>query len=208
MTILAKSSLSCSSAQMPASDAASSGEPTPATEQELAFRSAYGEAMFYAHVIEDLLALHLFECSYFHVNGYPGISRRTIQDMKHEQRIDELLTIYCDQDKRDGSIARFVTALHDLRKIRNHLAHAFIPQVGSDLASEEGVDQILCMLRKVSYWERAWLQTLKQAHETVLRGAITHCLDAVMQREDPPFNATVSRSKIQQHLDALRKQLE
>lgn len=146
------------------------------SEQEHDFQSAYGEAMFYAHLIEDLVALHLYECSYFHVNGYAGISRKTIRDMKHEERIDELLTIYRDQDKKDGAITRLVTALHHLRKIRNYLTHAFIPQVGSDFAAEEGADQILAMLRHVSYWERGWLRTLKNAHEAILNGAVTHCL--------------------------------
>ena len=70
--------------------------------------------MFYAHLIEDLVALHLYECSYFHVNGYVGISQKAIRDMKHEKRIDEFLLIYSDQDKKDGSITRLVTALHRL----------------------------------------------------------------------------------------------
>ena len=63
-------------------------------EQEHPFELAYGEAMFYAHVIEDLVVSHLYECSYFHVNGYEGISAKTIRDMKHEGRIDELLTAF------------------------------------------------------------------------------------------------------------------
>jgi hypothetical protein len=178
------------------------------SKQEQDFQAAYGEALFYAHLIEDLLAMHLYECSYFHVNQYHGLSRKEIRDMKHEKRIDELLKIYREQDEKDSSITRLVTALHHLRKIRNHLSHAFMPQVGSDFHAEEGIDQIVAMLKNICYWERGWLKTLQQAHEGVLKGAIRHCFEAVIEREDPPFDARVSESKIQEHLDALREQMK
>lgn len=174
--------------------------------QENEFTAAYGEAMFYAHLIESLLALHLYECSYFHINGYPGLSRKKIRDLKHEKRIDELLKIYSHQ--KDGSIERLVAALHLLREIRNRMTHAFIPQVGSDMRTEEGVEQILAMLKNVSYWERGWLAALKKAHEAVLRGALTHHFNVALKREDPPFDARVARSEIQQRLGKLRALLK
>ncbi len=177
-----------------------------AEDQNEAFPAAYGEAMFYAHLIEDLVALHIYECGYFHVNGYSGLSPRQIRNVTHEDRINELSKVYRNQS--DGSVERLVSALHLLRKIRNKVTHAFIPQVGSDLAKEEGVDQIMAMLKSISTWERLYLEALRKAHEAVLRGAITHCLDAVMEREDPPFNARVARSEIQEHLDELKSQLK
>lgn len=64
------------------------------------------------------------------------------------------------------------------------------------------------MLKNVPYRERGWLKTLKIAHEAVLRRAVTHSLDPVMKREDPPFDATVSKNGIQEHPDALQKQLK
>ena len=176
------------------------------SEQEKAFSSAYGETMFYAHLIEDLVELHIYECGYFHVNGYPGLSRRQIRDLKHEGRIDELGKIY--QNQNAGEVAQLVSALHLLRKIRNLVAHAFIPQVGSDFTKEEGVDQIVAMLRSISTWERLYLKSLWKAHVAVLHGSIEHCLDAVLQREEPPFDARVARSKIQEHLDELKTHLK
>jgi hypothetical protein len=175
-------------------------------DQEPQFSSAYGEAMFYAHVIEDLLALHVYECGYFHVNDYSGLTRRQIRDLTHEQRIDELAKIYQNQNPEE--IAQLISALHLLRKIRNHLTHAFIPQVGSDLTTEEGVDQIVAMLNHIATWERLYLKSLQKAHEAVLRGAVSHCLDAVLKREDAPFDARVARSKIQQYLDELKSHLK
>ena len=174
-------------------------------DQNEEFSAAYGKALFYAHLIEDLVALHIYECGYFHVNGYSGLSSRQIRDLKHESRINELLKIY--QNQKDGSIERLVSALHLVRKIRNKLTHAFIPQVGNDFAKEEGVDQIIAMLKNITTWERLYLQSLRKAHEGVLRGAIKHCLDAVIEREDPPFDARVARSEIQEHLDELKSQL-
>lgn len=178
------------------------------SEQERNFQAAFGEAMFYAHLIEDLVALHIHECSYYHVNGYAGLSQKNIRKMTHQQRLDELLKIYGEQDAKDGAITRLVTALHHLREIRNDLTHAFISQAGSDFTSEEGIDQILAMLGRVSYWERGWLRTLQIAHEAVLKGAVVHSLVAVMHREDPPFDARVSQCKIQEHLDALQNLLK
>jgi hypothetical protein len=173
------------------------------SEQEKAFSSAYGEAMFYAHLIEDLVELHIYECGYFHVNGYCGLSRHQIRDLKHEKRIDELGKIYQNQNR--GEVTQLVSALHLLRKIRNLVAHAFNPQVGSDLRKEEGVDQIIAMLQSISTWEHLYLKSLQKAHETVLHGSIEHCLDSVLQCQDPPFDARVARSKIQEHLDELKR---
>lgn len=174
-------------------------------DQNEEFSGAYGQAVFYAHLIEDLVALHIYECGYFHINGYSGLSPRQIRNLEHEGRINELLKIY--QSQKDGSIERLVSALHLLRKIRNKLTHAFIPQVGSDFTSEEGVDQIIAMLKNITTWERLYLQSLKKTHEAVLRGVIKHCLLAAIKREDPPFNARVARSQIQEHLDELKSQL-
>jgi len=130
--------------------------------QNAAFTSAYGEAMFYAHVIEDLVALHLYECSWFHVNGYSGLTRRQIRKLSHEKRIDELRKIY--HKKGNRAIEQLLSALPLLSKIRNKLTHAFIPQVGSELRSEEGIDQVNAMLQNIIRWESFHLRTLKRTH--------------------------------------------
>ncbi len=180
--------------------AASSHMNTQSTE----FTIAYGEAMFYAHLIEDLVALHLYECSWFHVNGYPSLSRRQIREFSHEDRINELAKIYHNQ--KDGVSERLVRALHLLRQIRNKLTHAFMPQVGSEFESEEGIDQVVAMLRNTAKWERFHLRTLHRAHEAVLNRAITHAWERALERDDPPFDARVARSKIQEYLDELETQ--
>lgn len=169
--------------------------------QSAEFTTAYGEAMFYAHLIEDLVALHLSECSWFHVNGYPSLSRRQIREFSHKVRINELTKIYHNQT--DGTIERLVCGLHLLRQIRNELTHAFVPQVGSEFESEEGLDQVVAMLRNTIKWERHHLRTLQRAHEAVLNRAIIHAWERALERDDPPFDARVARSKIQGYLDEL-----
>src|SRR5438132_1459896 len=113
-------------------------------DQDHELRATYGEAMIYAHLIEDLAAAHLYECSYFHVNGYGGLSKKKIRDLRHQDRLDELLRVY--QTKKDPPIRSIVPALHILRKIRNDLTHALFPEVGSDFRTEEGLEQIIAML--------------------------------------------------------------
>jgi hypothetical protein len=157
-------------------------------------------------LIEDLLALHIYECGYYHVNGYSSITRRQIRKLKHEERIDELAKIYPNQ--KTDAITTLISSLHLLRKIRNLVTHAFFPEVGSDFRKEEGVDQIIAMLRSVAKWERFWLKPLEEAHLKVFRGGIEHCWDAFLQRDDPPFDAHVARSKIQEYLDELRTHLK
>ncbi len=162
--------------------------------------------MLYAHLIEDLVALHIYECSWFHVNGYAGLSRKKILELKHEKRIDELLSIYHKQ--QDGAVERLVSALHLIRKIRNELTHALVPQVGSDIERGESLDQVIAMLKNVVFWERVYLKPLRKMHETVLKRGITEALERALERDDPPFDARVARSKIQQYLDQLQSRLK
>jgi hypothetical protein len=174
-------------------------------EQERDFQAAFGEVMFNAYLIEDLIALHVYECSCINLNGYEGITREKIEKMSHKRRIDQLLVIYGDQDRIDGSFTRLASALHHLREIRNHLTHEFILQVGNDFMRAEGVDQILAMLSNISFWERSWLDVLHQLHEAVLSLALANFPIGIENREDPPFDSSVSKSEIQQHLDDLKK---
>lgn len=172
-------------------------------DQDTLFRIAYGEAMFYAHLIEDLVAMHIFECGYFHVNGYSGLSRSEIRNLAHSHAIQELGKIYHNQT--DGSIQRLITSLDLLNKIRNKLTHAFIPQVGTDFRTEEGRDQILALLQNIVRWEKTYFRCLQTAHRKVISGAITRSLDAALEREDPPFDARVARSNIQDHLNSIAR---
>lgn len=169
--------------------------------QNTDFEAAYGRTMFYAHLIEDLLARHVFECGHYHVNGYAGHSRSQIRKMTHEKRINELSEIYSEQD--DTSIQRLKSGLHLLRKIRNKLTHAIVVEVGKDFSSEEGRDQIMGMLSNIEKWERGHYAILTRAHEAVLNGVLTQNPLQILDRVDPPFDPRVSESKIQKHLEEL-----
>jgi hypothetical protein len=102
----------------------------------------YGEAMLYSHLIEDLLKLKLRDAAFFHVNGYTAPAS-PIPKLRFEDLIDEFGRGFSPPEK-------IVDDLHRIRKIRNKLTHAFVPQVGSDLLTEEGRDQIHAMLERFS----------------------------------------------------------
>lgn len=158
--------------------------------------------MFYAHLLEDLVAMHVYECGFYKINGYAGLSRRAIRDLSHSERIDELAKIYRNQDPTETQT--LISVLHLLRKIRNAMTHAFLPQVGSDFRKEEGVEQVIAMLKSIVTWERLYLDSLSQAHRAVLNYAVTDGFVKTMEREEPLLDARVARSEIQKHLDDLK----
>ena len=104
-------------------------------EQPPNLTEAYGQAILYGYLIEDVLQLHLFECSHYHVNGYQGNSKTRIRDMNFARLIREFRLVYVKQGK-------FADGLDKIRLIRNKLAHAWVDQIGSDLETDEGYDQI------------------------------------------------------------------
>jgi len=162
--------------------------------------------MLYAHLIEDIVANHIYECSYFHVNGYTGLSKKQIRDLEAHERIDILPQIYKNQ--QGNSVRDLVDMLRILNRIRNHLTHAFFPDVGKEFQTEEGIDQTIAMLKRVAKWESACFALLFKMHGTVVNGAIKHSLRAVCQRQDRLFDARVARSKIQKYLNELENKVK
>ena len=153
--------------------------------------------MLYAHLIEDLLRLHLYECAFWGINGYGPIPRGRIKEMNFENMIDELGKVY-------GNVQDVAANLHRVRKIRNHLTHAFVDQVGTDLLTEEGLDQIHALLKRVIKHNRVLLKSLQKTQAAVLREGVTHDFMRLMACEDPEFDANVAKSKIK----ALLKELD
>ncbi len=153
--------------------------------------------MFLGHLVEDFLEIHLTECAHFNVNGYQGGTPRDIRDWNFQRRIDELAKIY--QHQTDGSIRRLVSGLHLLRLIRNNLAHAFTPQVGKDLLTEEGRDQLIAMLKHIAKWTLVHLHALRKVHFAILE----HFGERGVPSADFPKVGTVARSKIQNYLAQL-----
>ena len=168
------------------------------SQQNIEVTTAYGEAMLYTHLIEDLLRLHLYECAFFRVNNYGPVSHKQIKEMDFEDMVNEVGKIYPDS-------ARTVDDLHRVRKIRNHLTHAFVEQVGFDLRTESSRDQIHAMLNQVVLHARRHLKALQKTHEMVLREGIKNDFMKVLSREEPEFDASIAKSKIRvllQELDA------
>jgi hypothetical protein len=165
-------------------------------QQSESLTAAYGEAIMYGYLIEDMLKLHLFDCDYYHVNGYRRASKKPVQRLSFQELIAEFRSVYPKQ-------RRFADAFNKIRLIRNKLAHLFIDQLGSDLETEEGRDQIHAMLLRAAGHFRAHLRALKRSHDALFCHAVKHALEAVLARDDKPFEAHVSASEIQQLLDEL-----
>jgi hypothetical protein len=96
-----------------------------------------------------------------------------------------------------------VADLHRTRKIRNHLTHAFVDQVGFDLRTESGRDQIHAMLNRVIFHAQRQLKALQKTHETVLREGMKQDWMQIFHSEEPEFNASVAKSKIRALLQEL-----
>jgi hypothetical protein len=157
--------------------------------------SQYGEAMFYSHLIEDLLKMILRDAAFFRVNGYeaPITAPRTLEDI-----IDEFGRAFPDARSLVGDLQR-------LRKIRNKLTHAFVSQVGSDLLTEEGRDQIHAMLEHYVRHASNRRQILGATFEAIVKKAAATDFTRTFDREDEAFNARVAKSDIQKLLDELDK---
>jgi len=96
--------------------------------QSTELMATYGEVMLYGHIIEDLLKMHLVECSVQGINGYEkGLGG--IRKLNQCSLVKELESVYRDSDDVHG----LCDNLHKLRKIRNAVTHAFIKNVGNDL---------------------------------------------------------------------------
>jgi hypothetical protein len=155
----------------------------------------YGEAMLYSHLIEDLLKLILRDAVFFHVNSYTAPAT-PIPKLRFEDLIDEFGRAFPPPD-------RMVDDLHSIRKIRNKLTHAFVPQVGPDLLTEEGRDQIHAMLERFSCHAARHRKALAGTFEALVKKAVATDLPRVLDREEEAFDARVATSEIQRLLDEL-----
>jgi len=164
-------------------------------EQDKEFLAKYGEAMLYSHLIEDLLLLIMQNAAHFRVNGYSA-PPRPLEKLRLEELIDEFGRAF----PPTGTV---VDDLHRIRKIRNKLTHAFVPQVGSDLLTEEGRDQINAMLDRFCRHAFLHRQVLSAQFDLILKRAVETDVMRILEKEEDEFDARVAKSVIQQLLDEL-----
>ena len=151
--------------------------------------------MLYSHLIEDMLKLVLREASRFHVNGYqaPVSPPWSLEDI-----VKEFGRAFPDGKK-------LVERMHMLRKIRNKLTHALVPQVGSDLVTEEGRDQIQAMIERYVRHAAVTRKALGSIYESMLKQVIAQDYTLIFKGEVEEFDARVVKSDIQMLLDELDK---
>jgi hypothetical protein len=164
-------------------------------EQDKEFLAKYGEAMLYSHLIEDLLLLIMQNAAHFQVNGYC-----TPQKPLGKLRLEELIDEFGRAFPPTGTM---VDDLHRIRKILNKLTHAFVPQVGSDLLTEEGRDQINAMLDRFCRHAFLHRQVLGAQFDAILKRAVETDFTRILEKEEDEFDARVAKSVIQQLLDEM-----
>jgi hypothetical protein len=157
---------------------------------------AYGQAILFSYLIEDILQLHLCECSHYHTNGYHGHSTDKIREMGLARLIREYRLVYPKHTK-------FADGLDKIRLIRNKLAHAWVDQVGSDLETHEGYDQVHALVLRAVRHTYRYLKTLRKIHEGLFAEAVKQNLEAVLSYGGESVEARVSTSDIQRLLDEL-----
>jgi hypothetical protein len=165
-------------------------------DQNHQLMTAYGAAGFYMHVIEDILRLHLADCSYYGISAYTLPAKPPLQKLRFVQLIDEFARIH-------STAPDFIRGLHCIREARNDIVHGFITQVGPDVESEEGRDQIHALLIRLIAHERRYLTRLRQIHEALLDELPKRHLARMLERDEPEFAAHVATSDAQKWLDEL-----
>ena len=171
------------------------------SDQNAQIAGAFGEVIFLSYLIEDILRLDLIECSHLYVSGYQT-SGGKIRKMKFVELILDLRKIY-------PRLECFADGLTRICKIRNKLVHALIEELGSNLRNAESRDQIHALFTRAILHAHNHLKRLKQLHGRLLHCAVNENLEAVLARDDPPFDGHVSTSKIQSlvgELDTLTKE--
>lgn len=158
--------------------------------------ASYGEAMLYSHLVEDMLKLNLREAARFRANGYQAPAP---MPWKLGDLISEFGCAFPDASKA-------VERLQRLQKIRNKLTHALVPQIGSDLLTEEGRDQIQAMIERYVRHAASMRQFLGANYESMLKRVVAHDFRLMFEGEAEEFDARVVKSDIQRLLDELEKE--
>jgi hypothetical protein len=146
------------------------------TDEEII--AVFGQVALLAHIIEDLLRLHVFEARRYGVGNVSKRSVKQVQDLELGKVIREFKRIH-------PQLAAQAEAYDLLRKVRNKVFHAFCPDVGKDLLTFEGRDQIHALLLEIADLQSRHLKPLKKLHEDLLRNIVSqgHMLRSIRQVE-------------------------
>ena len=158
--------------------------------------AAYGEAVFYAHLIEDILKLYIFDCAFLKRNCMAHVPIEKVRRSQFEDLIDMLRLSEAESPEIDS----FVERLHMLRKARNILVHGFVMQIHKELQSEEGRDQITAMLRRFVTHAQGMHRRLSKNAPAVQRESIKQ--DFMVAFDHPGYpdkktDGTVAKSDLQ-----------
>ncbi len=168
------------------------------SDNDTAILTTLGEIALSAHVIEDLLRLHLFDAGRFQAKGVQERTVSEIQDCHLKDLVSEFKTIYPEH-------ARLAEGLDLIRQIRNKVFHAFCSDCGRDLLSTEGRDQIHALLLAILPLQRRHLKLLQRLHEELIREVCKNSFLTVIEKTNDWNAKTVAQSDLHKLVTRLRK---
>jgi len=163
--------------------------------QDESLVAAYGEAMLYSHLIEDMLKLNLREAARFRANGY-------VAPAKLPWRMKDIIREF---GRAFPDTTEIVDRMQLLTKIRNKLTHALVPQVGTDFLTEEGRDQIHAMIRRYVQHSSPVHHYLGKLYHSMIEQVVAHDFTLMFEGEIEEHDAHVVKSDIQSLLDEIEK---
>ena len=170
-----------------------------AASQDTELLAAYGEVIFDGHLLEAILKLHLVGCAHFKLNGF-NESPNKIKKSTFEELIDFLFHAYDSAAHPD--VPKIVKGLHLIRLIRNQLVHGFVLQLHAELHSEEGKDQVLALLRRVSFYIRQYNEGIGKQHRQMFQQILETNFMRIFDHPDEPLpEGRLATSRIQSLLD-------
>jgi hypothetical protein len=140
-----------------------------AESQDTEIMAAYGEAVFDGHLLEDALKLHLVSCAQLGINGF-AVTPDVVKGATFKELINYLPSVYNGVAHPD--VPKIVKGLHLIRLIRNQLAHAFIHNLHAEIRSEEGRDQVIALLRRVSLFTKQSYEGLWAQHREICKDVL------------------------------------
>lgn len=160
---------------------------------------AFGRAVFRSHLVEDILKIHIFDCAFFSI----GCMAHVAEERARSATFAELIDFYRLAHHSSPNIEKIWRELHLFRQIRNHLVHGFILQIHNDLQHEEGRDQIVAMLDRISaHGQRLW--RLISDDQQAIVASIGNRIERMLEHPGHPMKeGLVAKSEIQRWIDAI-----
>lgn len=171
-------------------------------DDESRLLEAFGRAVFLSHIIEDRLKIHIFDCAFFSV----GCMAHVAHEKTKKATFEELIDFYRLAHHGREDTLKLWRQLHLFRQIRNRLVHGFILQIHEDLQHEEGRDQIIAMLERVSAQASRLSRVIREDQDQIVADYAKNLFRTLEHSGHPLKEGLVASSEIQRWLEEIDKE--